>query len=199
MDFTFDIASHLVYFIWAIIWLLNIIELDWISDPTFYIVLNYQLLWDLSGKEIDLTGKNWVLLCSDILDNITKLVSNIKKNILCYLQCILYRKQVKNDLKTYKTNQMLMLSYILLINIQGCIYFNLLKLSLHYPTASWRCADAPETYWAALCSQQAASTCCSSNLPRICFGHNALWTFSFIWLHCENFRQLYEALFNLWP
>ncbi len=95
--------------------------------------------------------------------------------------------------------QMLMLSYILLINIQGCIYFNLLKLSLHYPTASWRCADAPETYWAALCSQHAASTCCSSNLPRICFGHNALWTFSFVWLHCEIFRQLYEAVFNLWP
>lgn len=64
------------------------------------IVLNDQLLWDLTGKEIDLTGKNWVLLCSDILDNVTKLVSNFKNDILWYLQCILYRKQVKNDLKT---------------------------------------------------------------------------------------------------
>ncbi len=37
MDFTFDTASHLVYFIAAIIWLLNIIELDWISEPILHI------------------------------------------------------------------------------------------------------------------------------------------------------------------
>ncbi len=153
-------------------------------------MINYSEIW-LVNKLICLI-KKIVLLCSDMLDNVTKLVSIIKNGILCYLQCIIHRKHVKSDLKTYNTNQMFMLSYILLINMQGCIYFNLLNLSLHYPTASWRCPDAPETYWAAL-SQHAASTCCSSNLPRICFSHNTLWTFSFVWLHCEIFQQFIRS------
>ncbi len=87
------------------------IKLDWISEPIlhiqFYIiVLNDQLLWDLTGKEIDLTGKIefYCVRMSQSLFPISKIFYGIYSAFF-----------TENKSRMTWRQQMLMLSYILLI------------------------------------------------------------------------------------